>query len=106
MEMFLKKDIFKNFAKFTKKHRCPSLFFDKVAGLAYNFVEKETLAQEFSSEFCKYFKNIYFAEIYERLLLTIKKLTKKNFVGFSLTALNVHFLDQFEKVALLYGVEV
>ena len=32
-EVFCKKDILRNFAKFTGKHLCWSLFFDKVAGL-------------------------------------------------------------------------
>ena len=31
--MFWKKVVLKNFAKFTGQHRCPSLFFNKVAGL-------------------------------------------------------------------------
>ena len=39
-----------------------SLFFNKVAGLrpeACNFIEKETLAQVFSCEFCEISKNIF-----------------------------------------------
>ena len=32
-EMFCEKDVLRNFAKFTGKHLCQSLFFDKVAGL-------------------------------------------------------------------------
>ena len=32
-EMFYKKGVFKNFAKFTGKHPCQSLFFNKIAGL-------------------------------------------------------------------------
>ena len=32
-ELFCKKSVFRNFAKFTGKHLCPSLFFNKVAGL-------------------------------------------------------------------------
>ena len=31
-EVFCKKDILKNFAKFTGKHLCKSLFFNKVVG--------------------------------------------------------------------------
>ena len=45
-----------NFAKFTGKHLCQSLFFNKVAGLrpeACNFIKKETLAQVF---FCKFYE--------------------------------------------------
>ena len=32
-EMFCKKGVLKNFAKFTRKHRYQSLFFNNVAGL-------------------------------------------------------------------------
>ena len=32
-EVFCKKSVFRNFAKFTGKQLCPSLFFNKVAGL-------------------------------------------------------------------------
>ena len=32
-EVFCKIDVLKNFAKFTGKHMCPSLFFNKVADL-------------------------------------------------------------------------
>ena len=34
-EVFCKKGAFKNFAKFTGKHLCQSLFFNKVAGLRH-----------------------------------------------------------------------
>ena len=53
----------KNFAKFTWKHLCQSLFFNKVAGLrpqACNFIKKETLAQVFSCKFCEILKNTFF----------------------------------------------
>ena len=33
-----------NFAKFTVKLMCQSLFFNKVAGASCNFIKKETLA--------------------------------------------------------------
>ena len=75
-----------NFAIFTGKHLCRSLFFSKVAGLpephfnkveglqpatllkkkprqATNFTEKEIPAQVFSCEFCEIFKNIFFIEL-------------------------------------------
>ena len=34
-KVFCKKDILKNFGKFTRKHLCQSLFFNKVAGLRH-----------------------------------------------------------------------
>ena len=52
--VFCKKGVLRNFAKFTGKHLCPSLFFNKVAG------RPETLAQVFSCEFCEISKNTLF----------------------------------------------
>ena len=48
--MFSKKDVFKTFAKLAGK-RCNRISF---------LVKKETLAQVFSCEFCKDFKNSFF----------------------------------------------
>ena len=42
-ELFYKKDVFKNFVKFTGKHLCRSLFFNKVAGLRPAFLLKRRL---------------------------------------------------------------
>ena len=46
-QLFCKKSIFRNFTKFTGKRLCQSLFF-----------KKQTLAQVYSCEFCKIFKNL------------------------------------------------
>ena len=48
----VKKNVLRNFAKFTGKHLCQGLLFNKVVGLrrATLFI-KETLAQVFSCEF-------------------------------------------------------
>ena len=59
-EVFCKKDVLRNFAKFTGKHLCQSLYFNKVAGKACNFIKKESLAQGFSCEFCEISKNTFF----------------------------------------------
>ena len=45
----VRESVLRNFAKFTGKHQCQTLFFNK-----------ETLAQVFSCEFCKISKNIFF----------------------------------------------
>ena len=64
-EVFCSKGVLRNFAKFTGKRPCQGLFFNKNAGLrqlrpeACNFIKKETLAQVFSCEFCKIFKNTF-----------------------------------------------
>ena len=56
----VKKGVLRNFAKFTGKHLCQSLFFNKVAGL--QLYRKETLAQVFSCEFCEISKNTFSTE--------------------------------------------
>ena len=43
-----RKGVLRNFEKFTGKHLRQSLFFNKVADQACNFIKKETLAQVFS----------------------------------------------------------
>ena len=58
-EVFCKKVVLKNFGKFTGKHLCQSLYFDKVAGQASDFIKIETLAQVFSCEFSKISKNTF-----------------------------------------------
>ena len=58
-EVFCKKGVLGNFAKFTGKYLCQSLFFNKVAGAACNFIKKEILAQLFSCEFCEISKNTF-----------------------------------------------
>ena len=71
-EVFCKKGVLRNFAKFTEKHLCQVLFFTKVAGLgprACNSFNKETLAQVFSCEFCEISKNTFFIEHLWWLLL-------------------------------------
>ena len=64
MEMFCKKAVLRNFAKFTGKHLCQGPLFNKVAGLrpATLLINDETLAQVFSCEFCEMFKNTMFTE--------------------------------------------
>ena len=61
-EVFCKKGVLRNFASFTGRHLCQSLFFNKVAGGACNFVKKETLAQMFSCEFCEISKYTFFLQ--------------------------------------------
>ena len=55
-----KKDVLKNFAKFTGKHLCRSPFLIKSQTSACNFIKKENLVQVFSCEFCKISQNTFF----------------------------------------------
>ena len=54
-----KKVVLRNFAKFTGKRLCQSLFFNKVAGLRLATLLKKRLAQAFSCEFCDIIKNTF-----------------------------------------------
>ena len=76
-EVFWKKGVLRNFAKFTGKHLYQSLFVNKVAGLTCNFIKKESLAQVFSCEFCKIFKNTFFyrtPQVAASIIIVFKKM--------------------------------
>ena len=66
LELLCRKGVLTNFTKFTEKHLCQSLVFNKVAGLrpkACKFIKKESLTQVFSCEFCENSKNTFFYRI-------------------------------------------
>lgn len=56
-EVFYKVGVFRNFAKFKRKHLCRVSFLISCSPHACNFVEKETLVQLFCCEFCKITKS-------------------------------------------------
>ena len=59
----VKKGVLKNFTKFTGKHLCQSLFFNKVAGLRpATLLKRDSGADVFSCEFWEIFKNTIFIE--------------------------------------------
>ena len=68
-EVFCKKGILKNFANFTGKHLCWSLFLIKLQAWRLAVSTLSTLTDVFPCKWCKTFKNTYFEE-YLRLLLT------------------------------------
>ena len=69
--MFCKKGVLRNFAEFTEKNLCQSLYFNKVAGQACNFIKIETLAQVFSCKFCEILRTAFFQNTSGRVLLII-----------------------------------
>ena len=59
----VRKGVLRNFGKFTGKYTCARVSFSiKLQASACNFIKKEALAQVFSCEFCKIFKNTFFIE--------------------------------------------
>ena len=65
-EMFQKKAVLENFANFTVKQLPEFLFYCRTA---CNFIEKETLGQVFSSQFCEMFQKTSFTEHLRRAAL-------------------------------------
>ena len=60
-EMFCKKGVLRNFSKFTRKHLCQRLFFNKVPIVRHaTLLTKEALAQLFSCEFFEISKKTFF----------------------------------------------
>ena len=93
----VRKGVLRNFAKFTGKHLCQSLFFNKVADLrpeAYNFIKKETLAQVFPCEFCEISKKNFFTE---HLPATASDLKNTSFYRTPLVAASEQYQCQLKK---------
>ena len=68
--VFCKKDVLKCFAKFTGKHLCQNLFFDKVAGLRLGTSLKRRLCYGcFPVNFGKFLRTLFFIEHLLWLLL-------------------------------------
>ena len=62
-EVFCKKGVLENFAKFTGKHLCQSLFFNKIAGLRpLTLLKKRLWLSRFSVNFGKFLRAPYFRE--------------------------------------------
>ena len=62
-EVFCKKGVLRNFAKFTGKHLCQSFFFNKVSGpRTATLLKKRLWRSVFSCEFCEISRDIFFTE--------------------------------------------
>ena len=84
LKMFSKTGVLKNFAKFTAKHLCDSLFFNEVAALRI-FINRY-----FPDKFCEVFKNTFFTEHLRwlRLGISIKNLNLFKLLSFSFLSQN------------------
>ena len=103
--MYCEKGVFKNFVNFTSKHLCQSFFFNEVAGSACNVIEKETLGQDFSSEFCKKnLKHLFCRTSANGCFWLLNNWQGKHY-SFSLNSSERVFRRTLQKITLLYGVE-
>ena len=62
LEVFYKKGVLIIFAKFTGKHLCQSLFFNKVAGVSLQLYSKRDFDTNVFLWILRIFKNAYFKE--------------------------------------------
>ena len=68
----VRKGVLRNFAKFTGKHLCQSLFFNKVAGLRPTTLLKKRLRQRcFPVNFAKFLRTPFLQNTSGRLLLYV-----------------------------------
>ena len=68
----LQEKVFLRILQNSQENTCARVsFFIKMQAWTCNFIKKETLAQVFSSEFCKTFKYTFFKEHPGRLLLNL-----------------------------------
>ena len=75
LEVFCKKGVLRNFAKFTGKHLCQGLFFNIVAGLRPATLLKKRLWHRcFPVNFAKFLRTPFLTEHLRWLLLEIKEL--------------------------------
>ena len=105
-EVFCKKGVLRNFAKFKGKHLYQRLLFNKVAGLGpatllkkslCNFIKKESLVQVFSCEFCKISKKIFFTEHLRETASVIWKSISILFIA----AIHLIFPHQFDECRVI-----
>ena len=101
--MFCKKGIHRNFTKFTAKHLCQGLIFNKV----FLKFKEETLAQVFSCEFCEISKKTFLhttplvaASAFTLFFLTATILSVIGIYTFHVTSLFKAKLKEVRKVNL------
>ena len=80
-EVFSEKGVLRNFAKFTGKHLCQCLFFNKVAGLSLQpYIKKRLWHGCFPTNFAKFLRTPFVTEHLCRLLLeNIPYLANRNY---------------------------
>ena len=77
-EVFCKKGVPRNFAKFTRKYLYQSIFYERCRLEACNFIKKQIRHKCFSVDFAKFLRTPLFAEHLQWLLLYL--LLQKRFI--------------------------
>ena len=118
----VKKDILRKFTKFTGKHLRQSLFFNKVAGTACNFIKKRPWHRCFPVNFAKFLRTAFSQDTCGWLLLyfwrycwkqnptiwlVVENITKKETTWTSSTGCKIshlYFQCQWLRQRLLQGL--
>ena len=103
-EVFYKKGVLKNFAKFPGKHLCQSLFFNKAAGLPGTLLKKILWHRCFPVNFTK-FSRIYFLQNTSGQLL-LKGFTYDKHYVLSVNMRNLNEKQFFKKLNLSFKVKL
>ena len=74
----MRKGFLRDYTKFTGKHVCKSLFLNKAAVSACNFIKKETLTLVFSCEFYKISINTFSYRTPPAVASVFQRFGKKN----------------------------
>ena len=83
----MKEGVLKNFAKFTGKHLCHSLFFNKVKGLwPATLLKKRLWHRCFPVNITKFLRTLFLTEHLRWLLLSINSLSETLFMYPSIVA--------------------
>ena len=75
-EVFCEKDFLRNFTKFTGKHLCQSLFFNKVADRPATLLKKRLWHRCFPVNFLKFLRTPFYTEHLWWLLLSLEERRK------------------------------
>ena len=89
----MKKGVLRNFAQFTGKHLCQSIFLNKLAASDYKFIKKETLAQVFCCELRVISKNAF---CIEDLPMTVSVVSKEFYKIFRISFSRKNINDSFQ----------
>ena len=84
LEMLCRKDVLRNFAKFTGKHLCQSLFLIKLHVLGLNFFQKRLCYKCFPVNFPKFLRRPFFYRTPRVAASTYPRLDSYNSINFSL----------------------
>ena len=106
-EVFCKKGVLRNFTKFTGKHLCQRLFFNKVAGLrAATLLKKSLWHRCFPVNFAKFLRTPFFTEHLRWLLLNSKNIhfiRWKNFSVLKLLFCGGKSISKYRKTVFIGG---